>query len=73
VLVRIGLARTTEISTRIGVEAVLARIEACVLAREDQARRNAARGQRVGEGRQFDRFRPGADDQPYVRGTQPSP
>jgi hypothetical protein len=44
-----------------------------MLAGEDQHGRNAALGKRGGDGLQFDRFRPGADDQPNVPGSQPSP
>jgi hypothetical protein len=44
-----------------------------MLAAEDQRRRKASRGKRAGDGRQFYRFGPGADDQPDVGETQPSP
>ena len=43
-----------------------------MLAGENQ-RGKATRFERMGEGRQFNRFRPGADHQPYVGKVQPSP
>jgi hypothetical protein len=73
VRVRVLLAGAGEIDPRIAVEPVLGRIERVVLPGEDQARVQAARGQRGGDGCQLDRFRPGANDQPYVPAIQPSP
>ena len=40
---------------------------------QDQRRAHAARRQRSGDRGKFDRFGPGADDQPHVRGLQLSP
>jgi hypothetical protein len=40
---------------------------------QDQAGHQPAPGKRVCDGRKFDRFGPGADDQPDIRGIQPSP
>jgi hypothetical protein len=50
---------------RLGVEGLLSR--------QHDRRREAARGERMGDGRQFDGFRPGPDDQPDIGETQPSP
>jgi hypothetical protein len=44
-----------------------------VLTGEDQRRRQAAPCERVGDGLQLDGFRPGAEDQPDIGETQPSP
>jgi hypothetical protein len=44
-----------------------------VLTGQDERRRQAARGERMSQGRKFDGFGPGADDQPNFPGTQPSP
>jgi hypothetical protein len=52
---------------------MVGRIKRGMLPGEDPRGREAALGERVGDGGEFDRFRPGADDQPYVRGLQPSP
>ena len=40
---------------------------------EDKRRRQAARRERIGDGLQLDGFGPGADDQPDIGETQPSP
>ena len=44
-----------------------------MLAGENQARLEPARGQRVRDRGKLDRFGAGADDQPYVGETQSSP
>jgi hypothetical protein len=44
-----------------------------VLPGQHELRRKPERGQRTGDGLQFDGFRPGADDQPDIGRTQPSP
>jgi hypothetical protein len=44
-----------------------------MLAGEDQRRENAVGGERADDRIQFDRFRPGANDQPDVPAVQPSP
>ncbi len=73
--VRVGilLAGTAELERGINVQAMVARIERSMLPGEDERGRQPALGERAGDGGEFDRFRPGADDQPYVRGLQPSP
>jgi len=48
-------------------------IEIGMLAREDQHRGEATLLEGLRERGQFDRFRPGADHQPYVGEVQPSP
>jgi hypothetical protein len=52
---------------------MLSQVESGMLARQDQRRLEASRGERISDGSQFDRFGPGADDQPDVVGVQPSP
>ena len=49
------------------------RIEIRMLAGQNEAGREAALNESNGDGSEFDSFRPGADDQPNVRVTQPSP
>lgn len=71
--IRVGPAGTAEPGRAILAEAVLIRIESRMLAREDQTRLKAARGQCVSDGCKLDRFGPGADDEPNICGTQPSP
>jgi len=73
--VRVGilLAGTVEMERGINVQAMVPWIERSMLPGEDERGRQPALGERVGDGGEFDRFRPGADDQPYVRGLQPSP
>ena len=71
--VRILVAGTAEMHRRIAAQAVLGRVERLMLAGEDEPRLEAALGERVRDRGEFDGFRPGADDQPYVRGLQPSP
>jgi hypothetical protein len=48
-------------------------VELWMLAGEDERRRHASLGEGERNGSQFDRFGPGADDQPDVGETQPSP
>ena len=50
-----------------------AHVEARVLAGDDKPRHDAPRQQRIGNGVHLDRFGPGADHQPNVGETQPSP
>jgi hypothetical protein len=71
--VRVLSAGAAKVHARESIEGKLARLEMRVLSGEDQRRCDAARDQRARDGLQFDGFRPGADDQPNVRGTQPSP
>jgi hypothetical protein len=71
--IRIRFAGAIEPDRAILAKAMLSRIERGMLAGEDQARLQPPRGQRVGDGGKFDRFGSGADDEPNVCGTQPSP
>jgi hypothetical protein len=70
---RVLFAWAAEANRRESGKPELRGIERRVLAGEDQARRESAGGKRMGYGRQLDRFRPGPDDQPNIRETQPSP
>jgi hypothetical protein len=54
-------------------EPEVVRLQRRVLAGEDERRRKPAPGERSGDGSQLDCFRPGADNQPDIRETQPSP
>jgi hypothetical protein len=49
------------------------RVKVDVLAGEDQARPDIASRKRSGDGGKLDRFGPGADDEPDIRGVQTSP
>lgn len=73
VRVRVRSTGAIEVDRWIVAKAVLGRIEAGVLAGKDERRRQAALGERVGDGSELDGFGSGADDQPYVRGIQLSP
>ena len=68
-----GQAGAIEVEPAQMREAMLGRIEAGMLAGEDQPGVEPAVGERGGDWRQFDSFGPGADDQPDFSGTQPSP
>ena len=72
---RVGvlLAGAIEMQRGIYVQPMVARIEPSMLAGEDQRGRQPALGERMCEGGELDGFGPGADDQPDVRGLQPSP
>jgi hypothetical protein len=70
---RVVLPRTAEIDPPELVQSELSRIELRMLPGQDDRRRDALRRKRMGDGLQFDGFRSGADDQPYIPGTQPSP
>jgi hypothetical protein len=70
---RVFLTGAPEIDCLVGVKAVVGEVKAGMLARDDQRRKEPARCQRVSQGSEFDSFRPGADDQPDVGRTQPSP
>ena len=72
VAVRVLLARATEPLGRKAGETKLVRVKA-MLPGDDERGRKPALGERVRDGRQFDRFGPGADHQPDVGGIQPSP
>ena len=71
--VRIFLASAAEIDSRKAIQPKFSRLQVAMLAGKYQRGRNALRMQGIGHGLQFDRFRPGADDQPYIPDTQPSP
>jgi hypothetical protein len=67
------LPRTAKIDPGEFMQSKLSRIQLAVLARENKRRCDAVRQQRTGDGLQLDGFRPGADDQPDIPGTQLSP
>jgi hypothetical protein len=71
-VVRIGLARTVQLLTIIGIQAKVGRRE-IVLPGEDDGRIETAGSQRTGNRLQLDGFGPGADDQTNIGETQPSP
>jgi hypothetical protein len=71
--VRVLFAGAAEPLGGISAETELSRVEARMLSGEDQRRPEAALRKRARDGRQLDRFGPGADDQANVRETQPSP
>jgi hypothetical protein len=73
VSVGVLLPRTAKIDPGEFIQSELPRIQLAVLARENKRGRDAVRQQRTGDGLQLDGFRPGADDQPDIAGTQPSP
>ena len=62
-----------EVNGRKAGKPEIAHREVGMLAGHDQGRRNAASGKSACDGRHFDGFRPGADDQPDIRKTQYSP
>jgi hypothetical protein len=69
---RIRLPRTFKRKALVAVQTMRAQVQ-LVLARENQARKISVLGQRMCKRREFDGFRSGADDQPYVGRMQPSP
>ena len=71
--VRVFFTGALEIDRLIGVEAVVGEIKPGMLAGDDQRRNEPTRCQRVRYGSEFDGFWSGADDQPDVGRTQPSP
>jgi hypothetical protein len=71
--VRIVPARAAQVNMEKIGKPEIGKIQIRMLARDDQHGRNAARRQRMRDGRQFDCFRPGADHQPYIGKSQPSP
>ncbi|HXS24878.1 MAG TPA: hypothetical protein VN719_11645, partial [Gemmatimonadales bacterium] len=73
VSVGVLLSRTAKPNSGEFMKSELPRIQLAVLAGEHKRGRDAVRQQRTGDGLQLDGFRPGADDQPYVPRTQPSP
>ena len=54
-------------------ESELFRLQTGVLASQEKSRRQSSGCERVRDGCQLDRFRPGPDDQPNIRETQSSP
>ena len=70
---RVFLARAAEDDPGKVAEAEVGRIESGVLAGQDEARNEAARREGAGNRLELDGFGPGPDDQPDIRGTQPSP
>ena len=70
---RVFFTGALEIDRNVGVEAVVGEVEPGMLAGDDQRRNERARRQRVSQGSEFDGFWSGADDQPDVGRTQPSP
>jgi len=70
---RVLFAGAREIDCPAGVEAVVGEVKPGMLAGDDQRRNESARCQRVDHGSEFDGFWSGADDQPDVGRTQPSP
>ena len=73
VCVRVFLAEAIELEAAVSRQGRSRAIEPVVLAGEDQRRHDPALGERVGDWGQLDGFRPGPDDQPDIRETQPSP
>lgn len=71
--VRVFLAGTMEGDPFKFAQPKVGRVEIRMLASEDQRRRKAVRGEGTGNRLELDSFGPGPDDQPDVRGTQPSP
>jgi len=57
----------------IGAEAMIGGIKVGMLSGQDQSRPRIASRESSGDRGKLDRFGPGADDQPNVRGLQPSP
>ena len=73
VAVRVLFAGAAEVHSRIRSKPEFGGIEREVLIGEHERRRQAAIAERIGDGRQFDGFRSGADDQPYVGEPQSPP
>jgi hypothetical protein len=71
--VRILLSRAIEPDARTVAKSEFAQLELRMLTGDDQRRLNPAPRQRLSDWRQLDGFRPGPDNQPYIRVAQPSP
>jgi hypothetical protein len=67
------LPRTAEMVGHKVIEAEVSRAKAGMLSGEEEGRGHSGGRKRSGERRHLDGFRPGADDQPYIDATQPSP
>ena len=70
---RVLRSRTVQPRYLVSAEAVVGRVEVDVLAGENEARPDMARGERPGDGGKLDRFGPGADDEPDICRVQTSP
>ena len=70
---RVLFASALEMLNREAAEAEIVRVKRGVLTREEDRGRKASGGEGIGDGCQLDCFRPGANHQPYVGDTQPSP
>jgi len=70
---RVFFAGAREIDCLVGVESMVGEVKPGMLAGDDQRRNEPARRQRAGYGSEFYGFGSGADDQPDVGRTQPSP
>jgi hypothetical protein len=73
VSVRIRFAWAAEAHRRIRLKPEFGGTESGVLIGEHERRRQTAIAERMGDGRQLDGFRSGADDQPYIGETQSPP
>ena len=73
VRMRIRLASAVQLHATEFYQSEILWIEVRVLTRKDQCRPEPPLCERSRNRRQFDRFRPGADHQPYVGKVQPSP
>jgi hypothetical protein len=71
--VRILLSRAIEPDARIAAKPEFTQLQRRMLTRGDQRWFNPAPRQRLSDRRQLDGFRPGPDNQPYIRVAQPSP
>jgi len=71
--VRVFLARAAEGRPFEFAQPEVRRIECGMLAGQDDCRRDATRREGISNRLEFDGFGPGPDDQPDIRGTQPSP
>jgi hypothetical protein len=71
--VRVLLTRAIQPLDAESPKTELWRVEARMLARQDECRDDAALGERASDGRELDCFGPGADHQPDVNAIQLSP
>ena len=73
VQVRVLCSGTVQPGRLKSAQAVVCRLEADMLAGEDQAGAEIASGECPGDGGELDRFGPGADDEPDICWKQTSP
>jgi hypothetical protein len=66
-------ADAAKVDAREAIEAEFGGLQRRVLAGEDEGRLDPVREQCPCDRPEFDGFRPGPDDQPYIGGTQVSP